>query len=46
MVIARKSLPSKTHTGEFSFQPLQTAWGSAGYNRPTKVHVVWSARGL
>ena len=45
IIMAMQTLPSKNNTGKYKFQAMELHCGVPGYNKPTKLHVIWVARG-
>ena len=45
IIVGRQTLPSRNNTGKYKFQAMELHCGVPGYTKPTKLHVIWVARG-
>lgn len=44
--IATKELFGDTATSKICIKPCEHLWGDANYGIPTKIHIVWTVRGI
>ena len=46
IIATARALPSEVATGEWNFYPLEYVRSIEGYTLPTKLHIVWTVRGI